>query len=80
MKFYSKYNTEREINYKTIKIFNAARKKILLYHLGANEVILDNYFKKNNNITLKLLCINILFSSKFNVDFNGNIIVDTGEK
>ena len=80
MKFYNNYSNEKDFDYKTVRIFNSARRKILLYKFGANEKYLDRYFKVNNNITLRLLCIRILFESRFMTDFNGRLVIDTGRK
>ncbi len=67
-------------DYTRVQVFNSARRKILLYHFGADEKILDRYFIENYHISLRLLCIQILFKTRFYSDFAEKIVLDTGKK
>ena len=80
MKFYTEYPSEKLLNYKKVKLINSARRKIFLYKFGATEEALDQYCKENYKVSLRLACIQILFSSRFMVDFTGTLVIDTGEK
>ena len=52
----------------------AARKKVILYKLGADEIALDNYLAKNYSITLKSLCLAIILNTKIVADKSGLLI------
>ena len=79
MKFYTECRNQ-SIDYCKVRAFKAAKNKILLYKFGADEKILDHYLKQHSHITLKLLCLNILFHTKFYSDLDGKLVISIDDK
>lgn len=59
----NKYNWDRD--YFIAKVISVARQRIAIYKVGATELALDQYLQKECHKSLKTICKELLFATKF---------------
>jgi hypothetical protein len=72
--FFVIQSTNPRLDLKTHRTKRTARKAILLYQLGATELMLDNYLKKEHQVSLRVACLRIIQNMTFALNMQKEII------